>query len=99
MQPNRKIVLALAITATLLAIFAQAETPEEIFLGEKYHTGFVNISDTSDIFYWYFPSLNTPENDGLVFWLTGGPGCSSVLALFTENGNNIRLKIKQKLIF
>jgi len=38
------------------------------------------------MFYWWFPSRSSRENDPLVLWLTGGPGCSSELALFVENG-------------
>lgn len=31
-------------------------------------------------------SRNDPKTDPLVIWLTGGPGCSSQLAFWTENG-------------
>eukprot|EP00924_Labyrinthula_sp_SR-Ha-C_P004020 augustus_masked-scaffold_3-processed-gene-11.41-mRNA-1 protein AED:0.34 eAED:0.35 QI:0/-1/0/1/-1/1/1/0/538 len=37
-------------------------------------------------FYWFFESRDVPEDDPVVLWLTGGPGCSSSLALFAENG-------------
>eukprot|EP00301_Raphidiophrys_heterophryoidea_P016193 c25751_g1_i1.p1 GENE.c25751_g1_i1~~c25751_g1_i1.p1 ORF type:complete len:460 (-),score=109.61 c25751_g1_i1:52-1431(-) len=51
------------------------------------YSGYFQI-DTSDkkYFYWFFESHQSPSTDPLVMWLTGGPGCSSVLALFTENG-------------
>lgn len=39
-----------------------------------------------NLFYWEFDSLDKPATDPLVVWLTGGPGCSSELALFFENG-------------
>lgn len=37
------------------------------------------------MFYFFFESRNSQE-DPVVIWLTGGPGCSSELALFYENG-------------
>jgi len=37
-------------------------------------------------FYWFFESRNAPETDPVVLWMTGGPGCSSEVALFGENG-------------
>lgn len=37
------------------------------------------------MFYYFFQSRNTKE-DPVVIWLTGGPGCSSAIALFNENG-------------
>ena len=38
------------------------------------------------MFWWSFESENDPNTDPLVLWLTGGPGCSSELAVFLENG-------------
>lgn len=38
-------------------------------------------------FFWFFESRSkTAATDPVVIWLTGGPGCSSQLALMTENG-------------
>jgi cathepsin A (carboxypeptidase C) len=38
------------------------------------------------MFYWLFSSRNDISTDPLVIWLTGGPGCSSEVAIFAENG-------------
>lgn len=43
---------------------------------------------TSDKHYFFYSaaSRNSPATDPVVLWLTGGPGCSSLLAAFSENG-------------
>ncbi|QCE05433.1 serine carboxypeptidase-like [Vigna unguiculata] len=52
-----------------------------------HHAGYYPIehSHAARMFYFFFESRNRKE-DPVVIWLTGGPGCSSELALFYENG-------------
>nr|AMN14854.1 putative serine carboxypeptidase type 3 [Nepenthes mirabilis] len=52
-----------------------------------HHAGYYKIQDSYDarMFYFFFESRGS-SNDPVVLWLTGGPGCSSELAVFYENG-------------
>ncbi|KAL6199862.1 hypothetical protein ACLB2K_029644 [Fragaria x ananassa] len=62
-----------------------------------HHAGYYRLpnSHAARMFYLFFES-RTNKNDPVVIWLTGGPGCSSELAVFYENGpfhiaNNLSL--------
>lgn len=52
-----------------------------------HHAGYYKIehSYAAKMFYLLFESRNN-KKDPVVIWLTGGPGCSSELAVFYENG-------------
>ncbi|ETN84921.1 serine carboxypeptidase [Necator americanus] len=50
------------------------------------HSGYLRASAGNYLHYWFVESQNNPRTDPLVLWLTGGPGCSSLGALLTENG-------------
>eukprot|EP00211_Chloroparvula_japonica_P003434 CAMPEP_0119130776 /NCGR_PEP_ID=MMETSP1310-20130426/8698_1 /TAXON_ID=464262 /ORGANISM="Genus nov. species nov., Strain RCC2339" /LENGTH=442 /DNA_ID=CAMNT_0007121307 /DNA_START=80 /DNA_END=1408 /DNA_ORIENTATION=+ len=52
------------------------------------YTGFITVNETAqaELFYWFFESQSGAESSPLVLWMTGGPGCSSELAIFYENG-------------
>jgi len=87
---NKTILFVAVLIACSFAKFhlkvVKQKATSDIFLNETYHSGFLPIENKGTLFYWWFESRNQPSTDPLVLWLTGGPGCSSELALFEENG-------------
>jgi carboxypeptidase C (cathepsin A) len=45
-----------------------------------------NVTATKSLHYVFLESTNDPANDPVLLWSNGGPGCSSLLGLFAENG-------------
>lgn len=58
-------------------------------VGESY-AGLLPISDDPDetrkLYFWFFPSANPDASNEIAIWFNGGPGCSSLSGLLTENG-------------
>nr|XP_022917735.1 venom serine carboxypeptidase [Onthophagus taurus] len=46
----------------------------------------VNKQYNSNMFFWFFPSFTNYKVDPVILWLQGGPGASSLIGLFAENG-------------
>lgn len=57
-------------------------------VGESY-AGLLPISaqaNSSELYFWFFPSDNPSADDEILIWLNGGPGCSSLEGFLQENG-------------
>lgn len=83
-------VCVLLVAALALATPVDASPSFSAGLGPENVTqlyGYIDVHNkTRHMFYWMFESRSNPATDPFVLWMTGGPGCSSLLALFFENG-------------
>ncbi|KAL3730238.1 hypothetical protein ACJRO7_027271 [Eucalyptus globulus] len=59
--------------------------PKECFAMIDRYIGVGELEDVQ-LFYYFVESERSPEDDPLVLWLTGGPGCSALSGLLYEIG-------------
>lgn len=70
----------------------EAQSAAEVFFAgfkkQKSYSGYLTVDKTynSNMFFWYFPAQTQSANAPVVLWLQGGPGASSLIGLFGENG-------------
>lgn len=48
----------------------------------KWYSGYLNFT-MGKFHYVFFDSQSDPDNDPLILWLNGGPGCSSMIGMLT----------------
>ncbi|XP_019159495.1 PREDICTED: serine carboxypeptidase-like 2 [Ipomoea nil] len=51
-------------------------------------TGYIGVGENEEVqlFYYFIKSDSNPEEDPLILWITGGPGCSPLRAIIQEIG-------------
>lgn len=61
-----------------------------VFKEDTYISSYIKVTageeEFSSLYFLLAESRSRPDEDPLVVWLTGGPGCSSMYAAYTENG-------------
>nr|GEW15914.1 peptidase S10, serine carboxypeptidase, alpha/beta hydrolase fold protein [Tanacetum cinerariifolium] len=61
---------------------------ERTTIGPSSVCGYIGVGEdeTVQLFYFFVESEGKPEEDPLIIWLAGGPGCSNLHAFFFEIG-------------
>lgn len=62
--------------------------PGQPKVGFKQYAGYVSVSRTKALFYWFFEATHKPEKKPVLLWLNGGNTLTSRTSFFPDPGHN-----------
>ena len=84
----------------IIAQTSERHKVEDLFNGlydKEIYSGYLKTDiEGTELFYVFTPSQSSKENDPIILWLNGGPGCSSMAGLFEEIGPVIFIPNKKR---
>lgn len=51
--------------------------------GVKSYSGYVDLDESTHMFFWFFEARKNPDKAPTTLWLNGGPGSDSLISLFS----------------
>lgn len=54
--------------------------------GVNQYSGYLSVGTDENMWFWFFEARRNASSAPLAAWFNGGPGCSSMVGLFQENG-------------
>jgi carboxypeptidase C (cathepsin A) len=73
-----------------MADFEKTINKDNITINTTTYSGYLEVSDEKKLHYLFIQSVNdnttSKISDPVLIWFNGGPGCSSLLGAFQENG-------------
>lgn len=81
---------------------ARVELPRHLLFGSQdtvMYSGYVNVTQQDYLFYWFVEAQEgAPTDAPLIVWSNGGPGCSSMEGVTTENGPLVLFGFRKQLV-
>ncbi|XP_076946454.1 serine carboxypeptidase-like 18 [Bidens hawaiensis] len=93
-KPNICVLFILIILASFSTILVSSQSIVTSLPGYpgplpfKLETGYIGVGEDEavQLFYYFVESEGNPDEDPLIIWLAGGPGCGTLRAFFFEIG-------------
>ncbi len=94
---SRRVAAAVCVAVVAVAVACHAALVPKIpglvgpAMPSKLYAGYITVDQATgrSLYYMYAEAATNPATAPLALWQTGGPGCSSLSALFVENGPKV----------